>query len=115
MPIATDGGAPGFATHSAEYSYFFGFPPDYDRHGTGPSVVNTTSHLALSRGIVDAFIAFIATGNPNASGGECSPSAEGEKNFALDVPLTSLLSGRFPRVAGVFGGGAGELGSECYS
>ena len=46
-PIETDDGAPGFASHSAEYSHFFGFPPDYDRYGSGPSVVNTTSHLAL--------------------------------------------------------------------
>lgn len=30
-----------------------------------PPVANVSSHLALSRGIVDKFISFIATGDPN--------------------------------------------------
>lgn len=72
IPIVLDGNAPGFATHSAEYSYFFGFPPDFDRGGTGPTVVNSTSHRSLSRGIVDMFVSFIATGDPNTFGGESS-------------------------------------------
>lgn len=58
--------------HSAEYSYFFGFPPDFDRYGTGPTVVDVPSHLKLSRGIVDMFVSYIATGDPNTIGGEQS-------------------------------------------
>ncbi|GKT40877.1 lipase 5 [Colletotrichum spaethianum] len=66
IPIVKNVLAPGFATHSAEYSYFFNFPPEYDMHGLNPPVRNVSSHLTLSRNIVDKFIAYIATGNPNS-------------------------------------------------
>ncbi|MBE3042736.1 hypothetical protein IMZ48_09220 [Candidatus Bathyarchaeota archaeon] len=62
-----NGIAPGLATHSAEYSYFFGFPPDFDRHGTGPTVVDVEAHIRLSRGVVDILVYFTYTGNPNAT------------------------------------------------
>ncbi|KAH6689775.1 lipase [Plectosphaerella plurivora] len=56
---------PGFTTHSAEYTYFFNFPPEYDMFDMNPPVRNISSHLQLSRGIVDKFVSFIATGDPN--------------------------------------------------
>ena len=64
--------APGFATHSSEYAYFFGFPPDYNLSNFNPTVPNVTSHLALSRGIVDKLVAYIATGDPNKAKGTCT-------------------------------------------
>ncbi|KAI9148427.1 Carboxylic ester hydrolase [Paramyrothecium foliicola] len=65
LPIVRNSLAPGFATHSAEYTYFFGFPPEYDMLGLNPPVVNISSHLALSKGIGSTFSSFIASGNPN--------------------------------------------------
>ncbi|KAM0328174.1 hypothetical protein ACHAQA_005581 [Verticillium albo-atrum] len=56
---------PGFATHSGEYTYFFNFPPEYNMYERNPPVVNVTSHLRLSRGIVDKLVSYIATGDPN--------------------------------------------------
>ncbi|KAH8172559.1 carboxylesterase family protein [Sarocladium implicatum] len=65
IPIVLNGITPGFATHSSEYAYFFGFPPNYNLNNLNPTVPNVTSHLALSRGIVDKLVAYIATGDPN--------------------------------------------------
>ncbi|GKT58559.1 triacylglycerol lipase [Colletotrichum tofieldiae] len=66
IPIVKNALAPGFSTHSAEYAYFFNFPPGYYMHGLNPPVRNVSSHLTLSRNIVDKFIAYVATGNPNS-------------------------------------------------
>ncbi|PNH42501.1 hypothetical protein VD0004_g4825 [Verticillium dahliae] len=57
--------APGFATHASEYTYFFGFPPDYNMYERNSPVVNVSSHLRLSRGLVDKLVSYIATGDPN--------------------------------------------------
>ena len=83
--------APGFASHLAEYAYFFGFPSDYDTGNMNPTVPNVTSHLALSRGIVDKLIAYIATGDPNDFQGEFSdyngprtpPACPGEADLVV--------------------------------
>lgn len=69
IPIVLNGIAPGFATHSAKYAYFFGFPTDYNMFNMNPTVPNITSHLALSSGIVKKLVAYIASGDPNAIGG----------------------------------------------
>ncbi|KAJ0165631.1 Lipase 1 [Colletotrichum tanaceti] len=66
IPIVKNALAPGFSTHSSEYSYFFNFPPEYYMHGLNPPVRNVSSHLTLSRNIVDKFIAYIASGDPNS-------------------------------------------------
>ncbi|KAH6699261.1 acetylcholinesterase [Verticillium dahliae] len=56
---------PGFTAHSTEYTYFFNLPPGYNMYGMNPQVVNISSHLELSRGIVDKLVSYIATGDPN--------------------------------------------------
>ncbi|KAF6834067.1 para-nitrobenzyl esterase [Colletotrichum plurivorum] len=66
IPIVKNAIAPGFATHSAEYAYFFNFPPENDMLGLNPPVRNVSSHLRLSRDVSDKLIAFIATGDPNS-------------------------------------------------
>ncbi|KAL0943725.1 para-nitrobenzyl esterase [Colletotrichum truncatum] len=66
VPIVKNAIAPGFATHSAEYAYFFNFPPEYNMLGLNPAVRNVSSHLTLSRNIADKFISYIATGDPNS-------------------------------------------------
>ncbi|WYZ38622.1 hypothetical protein EsH8_III_000536 [Colletotrichum jinshuiense] len=66
IPIVKNAIAPGFAVHSAEYTYFFNLPPEYDMLGQNPPVRNVSSHLTLSRNIVDKLIAYVATGDPNS-------------------------------------------------
>lgn len=62
--------APGFATHASEYTYFFGFPSYYNMYERNSPVVNVSSHLRLSRGIVDKLVSYIATGDPNTKKGK---------------------------------------------
>jgi hypothetical protein len=74
IPITDTAVRPGFSTHSAEYTYFFRLPPDYDMLNFNPSVVNVSSHLELSHGIADKLIAFISTGDPNSYEGRLAPT-----------------------------------------
>lgn len=66
IPIVHNAIQPGFSTHSAEYTYFFRLPQEYDMLGRNPPVANSSSHLALSHAIAAKLILYIYTGDPNS-------------------------------------------------
>jgi len=57
---------PGFASHSTEYSYFLGYGREHIWFEDNPMVANSSSHRALSHGIVTKFVSFVHSGDPNA-------------------------------------------------
>ncbi|KAK0743040.1 Alpha/Beta hydrolase protein [Schizothecium vesticola] len=57
---------PGFATHSAEYSYFLGYGREHIWFQDNPVVANSSAHRALSHGIITTFVSFVHSGDPNA-------------------------------------------------
>jgi carboxylesterase type B len=54
-----------------------------------PPVVNISSHLQLSRGIVDKFVSFIATGDPNTFEVPFIPEWPA---YSLDAPSNMVLN-----------------------
>ena len=108
LPIVRNALAPGFATHSAEYTYFFGFPPEYDMLNMNPSVVNISSHLNLSRGIVAGLSSFITSSNPNTYKGipahsksetmaytrQYHTSLNGQPTYLISLKIWSLMRQR---------------------
>jgi hypothetical protein len=66
IPIVNNAIKPGFAAHSAEYTYFFRLPRDYEMFGLNPLVANSNSHLELSHAIAAKLISYIYTGDPNS-------------------------------------------------
>ncbi|KAK4450500.1 lipase 4 [Podospora aff. communis PSN243] len=56
---------PGFAVHSAEYSYFLGYGREHHWFEDNPVVANSSSHRALSYGIMTKLVSFVHSGDPN--------------------------------------------------
>ncbi|KAK0657810.1 Alpha/Beta hydrolase protein [Cercophora newfieldiana] len=66
FPITDGDVKPGFSGHGSDYSYWFGWPREYELYGNNPPIANGSSHEALQKAMTTRLISYISTGNPNS-------------------------------------------------
>jgi carboxylesterase type B len=77
FPITSGAVKPGFAGHGSDYSYWFGWPKEYELYGNNPQIGPGIWHEALQRVMTAALISYISTGSPNALKGRSFQRAPG--------------------------------------